>query len=176
MKNGTAVLCRRAMLLAAALIFGYIEAVLPPLFGISGFHIGIANIVVMTALISDGLKCAAAVNAARILLLQLLFGNIFALVLSLCGGMLAVAAMYFALKIRSVTPVGASALGGAVNNFAQTLVAAAVVGTVGVVKLLPFMLVIGTVTGALCGVIAAKTVEILSKTALFTDTRKSDEK
>lgn len=167
MKTSTKKLCRRAMLLAAAIIMGYIEAALPISFGISGFKIGLANLVILTVMRCEGLGTALLINILRILLLQLLFGNIYALCLSLAGGICATFAMYVALKLPSVTAVGASALGGSVHNAAQTVAAALIMSTAGIIKLLPILLVLGAACGILCGIAAAKCTDLLLRTPLF---------
>lgn len=168
MKNSALPLCRRAMLLAAAIIMGYIDSLIPiPIAGIAGFKIGIANCVIMLVIMTDGFLWALTINLARIFLLQLMFGNIFALCLSLCGGIFATVVMALALKCRFFSPIGVGALGGAVHNAAQLVCAAALLHTAGIIKLMPLLVLAGVAAGALCGFAAGLCKRHLTNTALF---------
>lgn len=61
-----------ALLAALALIFSYVEAIIPYNPGVPGIKLGIANIVALVALYQLSAKHAAAVNVIRILIAGLL--------------------------------------------------------------------------------------------------------
>ena len=63
---------------ALAMIFSYVEALLPPIFAaVPGVKLGLANVVVIFMLYCCGAWRAAAVSLIRVLLMALLFGNAF---------------------------------------------------------------------------------------------------
>ena len=74
--GGTRKLTTCALLAALALIFSYIEFLLPLSLGMPGIKIGLANIVVVLALYSLGPGYALILNLVRIALSALLFGNV----------------------------------------------------------------------------------------------------
>lgn len=142
-----------ALGLLTALCFGlsYIEFLLPfTEIGIPGVKLGCANICVMAALYIYGLREAAAINAARILLSWLFFGSFTGLVYSLCGGILSLLGMALLKKIDIFSPVGVSAAGGVLHNLGQILAAAALLGTA-VLGYLPVLVLCGTLFGAVNG-------------------------
>ena len=76
------------LLTALAMIFSYIEFLIPISIGIPGIKLGLANIVVVTALYVIKPQEAFLINVVRILLVGLLFGNSMSLIYSLAGGLL----------------------------------------------------------------------------------------
>ena len=76
-KTNTKALTTCALLAALALIFSYLEFLLPINAGLPGIKLGLANIAVLAALYQLGPGYALFVNLARIALAALLFGNMF---------------------------------------------------------------------------------------------------
>lgn len=74
------------MLTALAMIFSYIEAIMPFSIGIYGVKLGLANLVVLSGLYYLPHRDVFLVSITRIFLSTLLFGNIMALAYSLAGG------------------------------------------------------------------------------------------
>ena len=103
-----------AVLTALAMIFSYIEAVLPFNFGIPGIKLGLSNLVVLVALYSLGAGYAFAINLTRIILSGLLFSGVSAMLYSLSGGMLSFAVMFLLLK------TGLFSLEDPLNEFMHT--------------------------------------------------------
>ena len=60
---------------ALAMVFSYIEVLIPFNFGIPGVKLGIANIVVVTALYQLKAKEVFMISLVRIFLMGVLFGN-----------------------------------------------------------------------------------------------------
>ena len=79
-----------SMLLAFALILGYVEALIPLPFGMPGMKLGLPNLAVLLTMYRFGNKEALTVNGARVLLSGFLFGNFFCDPLQpfRCGGQL----------------------------------------------------------------------------------------
>ena len=91
-----------SMFAALALIFSYIEAILPFSVGIPGVKLGIANLVVIIALYEMGLRYALTINVIRIFVAGLLFNGLFGAVYSLAGGLLSLLIMWLLKKNRTV--------------------------------------------------------------------------
>ena len=73
------------VLTALAMIFSYIESIIPiPIPG-PGIKLGVANIAVVTILYVLGVKEAIVINLLRIVLTALLFGNLNSFLFSISG-------------------------------------------------------------------------------------------
>ena len=95
-----------------ALIFSYVEALIPFNFGIPGIKLGLSNLVILIALYRLGAGYAFTINMIRILLSGLLFGGVSAMLYSLAGGLLSFAVMFLLIKTKLFSPVGVSMAGG----------------------------------------------------------------
>lgn len=155
-----------AVMLGLCLLMGYLEAILPLNLGVSGAKLGITNFIILILLKQNGLKAALFINLARILIIGMLFGSIFSLSYSLFGGIASTLLMYFLTKVKSLSLVGVSAAGGAMHNFAQTLCAALMLRTPSVLRLSPFLLLLGMAAGIFCGVLAYIILRRLNKISL----------
>ena len=146
------------VLLAFALILGYVETLIPVSFGVPGMKLGLANLAVVLTLYLSGVKESFWIDILRIVLSGFLFGSMYSLLYSLAGGMLSFAAMAFAKKTGGFGVCGVSMTGGVFHNIGQLAVAAFVVETKGIFYYLPPLLVSGTVTGMLTGIISGQTL------------------
>lgn len=142
------------LLSALAIIFGWVEHMVPLLPSIPGIKLGLGNIVVVLALYRFGKREAFAVSLVKVLLSALLFGSVSGLAYSASGAALSFAVMCLIYKNEKFTPVGVSAAGGAAHICAQVAAAMILTSTVQLWRLVPPLLVSGVVTGALSGVVA----------------------
>ena len=142
-----------ALLSALALIFSYIEFLLPLSLGVPGIKIGLANIVVVLALYSLGAGCALAVNLIRIALSALLFGNLFSAVYALCGALFSLAVMLLLKKPDIFSLTGVSMAGGAAHNIAQLAAAAVIADSAKVFIYLPVLVLAGAAAGIFNGAV-----------------------
>ena len=146
-------LATAALMAALALIFSYIEAIIPINLGFPGIKIGFANIVVLMALYYLGPRYAFMINVLRIVVAALLFGSVFSGLYALAGGVFSFLVM-LALKktdIFSITAV--SMAGGAAHNMAQLAVAMAIVKTPQIALYLPVLLLTGAAAGIFSGIV-----------------------
>ncbi len=150
------------LLIALSFTLSYLEHLLPLPVGIPGVKLGLANLVVVTALYLLGAKKAFPVAVVRILLAGLAFGNAFSLLYSLAGGLLSFFVMLLGKRTK-LSPVGVSVAGGVSHNVGQIAVAAAVMRTARIVYYLPVLLGAGLGTGLLIGLIAAPVIRRLKK-------------
>ena len=142
------------LFVALAFVLSYIEFMLPMNIGIPGAKVGLANLVVMVALYTMGEKNAIALSIVRVLLVGLTFGNLSMMLYSLAGASLSLLVMLIAKKLNKFSMVGVSILGGVFHNVGQIIVAMLVLETESLLYYLPFLIVIGTITGVVIGIIA----------------------
>ena len=146
------------MFTALAMIFSYVEVLIPINLGIPGMNLGLANLVVVVTLYTMGAPMAFAVSMIRIVLVSATFGSLSAMLYSLAGGLLSFAGMILLKKIPNFSMVGVSVAGGLLHNMGQLIVAMAVVENIHLVSYLPPLMIAGTVTGMLIGIISGQVV------------------
>ena len=78
---------------ALALIFSYIETLIPINLGIPGVKLGLANLIIVIALYKIRLPEVYLLSVVRVLLSGLIFGNYFSIIYSLAGGLLSLTVM-----------------------------------------------------------------------------------
>ncbi len=149
-----------AVLTALAIIFGYIEFLLPLSFAMPGIKLGIANIVVVVALYTMGERYALLISLVRVLLSALLFGNVFSALYSLAGAVLSILVMIVLKKTGLFSVAGVSMAGGAAHNLGQLIAACFLMENVNVLYYYPVLLLSGLACGIGIGFIATP---ILSK-------------
>lgn len=144
-----------AMFAALALIFSYIEAILPLSTGIPGVKLGIANLVVILALYNMNFRYAMGINVIRILVAGLLFNGLFGALYSLAGGVVSLTVMWLLKRTGLFSMAGVSMAGGVAHNMGQLLVASALVSNLKMFVYLPVLMFSGIAAGILIGVTAS---------------------
>ena len=152
-----------AMLVAVAMIFSYVESLIPINFGVPGMKLGIANLVTVTGIYFLTLPEVLLVVVMRVLLIGFMFGNGMSIIYSLAGGILSVLVMTFLKKAKGFSEVGVSIAGGISHNIGQLIVASIVVENMKLVYYLPALLIAGTITGFLIGILSKKLLPIVKK-------------
>lgn len=143
-----------AALTALALIFSYIELLIPFSVGIPGVKLGLANVVALVALYTVGHSYALSINILRVILAGLLFGNVFSIIYSLSGALLSFGVMVLLKKTNQFSIVGVSMAGGVFHNLGQIAVAAMVVENSKLFYYFPVLLFAGMATGIAIGIVA----------------------
>ena len=136
---------------ALALIFSYVETLIPINFGIPGVKLGLANLVIVIALYKMKLTEVYLLSVVRVLLSGFIFGNYFSIIYSLAGGLLSLTVMALLKKSK-----GISVAGGVFHNVGQLIVAMLVVETFSVSYYFPVLLVAGLITGLVIGIVSAE--------------------
>ena len=138
---------------ALALIFSYVETLIPINFGIPGVKLGLANLVIVIALYKMKLTEVYLLSVVRVLLSGFIFGNYFSIIYSLAGGLLSLTVMALLKKSKGFSVMGISVAGGGVG---QLIVAMLVVETFSVGYYFPVLLVAGLITGLVIGIVSAE--------------------
>lgn len=144
-----------ALSVSFALILSFIESRIPAFVAIPGIKVGLANIAVIFVLYKFGIKEAIAVSAVRVLLVSVLFGSPVSLVYSISGAVLSLTVMFLIKKFTPLTELTVSVAGGITHNIGQIAAASVMLGTNVVVYYLPFLLLSGTIAGAVVGTASA---------------------
>lgn len=143
------------VLLTLAVVLGWVETLIPLPFGVPGLKLGLANAAVLLLLWRDGPGAAAAVNVARILLVNLLFGSPTALLYALFGAFLSLSAAALLRRTGRFGLPAVSAAAGVCHNIGQLAAACLLVGSAAPFGYLPVLIVAGGVCGYAVGLLSA---------------------
>ncbi len=152
------------LFIALAFVLSYVEYLFPFNIGIPGAKVGLPNIVIVTALYTTGIVDAFILSMVRVVLVGITFGNISMMIYSLAGAILSIAAMLIGKKINMFSVTGVSVLGGVFHNIGQIIVAIFVLETKSLLYYLPFLVIIGTLSGVVIGIISSLVAGRVSKT------------
>ena len=152
-----------AMLVALAMIFSYVESLIPINLGIPGIKLGVANLVTVTGLYILAPMEVLLVVILRVLLVGFMFGNGMSILYSLAGAALSMTVMTLMLKNTSFSLIGVSVAGGVSHNIGQLIIAMLIVQNASVFVYAPALLVAGVAAGV---VIGGLTNEILKRVQL----------
>ncbi|MBO5224482.1 MAG: Gx transporter family protein [Clostridia bacterium] len=156
-------LTRLALFTSLALILSLVESALPPLFWFApGAKLGLANLLSLIALFTDGVVGGYVVLAIRILLSQVFAGNFFALVYALPAGVISYTVQVLLVKlfIKKIGVVSISIVGGVLHNLTQTVIASLITG-VNLYSLVIYTLPMGFAAGLFVGISAYFTLKHL---------------
>lgn len=148
-----------SLLTVFALILSYLEGLVFSFIPIPGFKLGLANCISMLLISKKQYLAAISVNLTRILLSALLFGNFYSLLFSLAGAVLSTAVVLLFLRFHCFTFAGASTAAGTAHNVGQIIAAMTLLGTQGLIRLLPLLVLCGAITGFIAGIL----VNVFSK-------------
>lgn len=151
---------------ALALIFSYVETLIPIHLGIPGVKLGLANLIIVITLYKMGTKEAYVLSVVRIVLAGFIFANMFSILYSMAGGLLSLIVMAFLKKTDKFSVIGISMAGGVFHNIGQLIMAAIVLESLSITYYLPALLIAGVLTGFLIGFIANEMLKRLGKLQL----------
>ncbi|MDX1357576.1 MAG: Gx transporter family protein [Clostridia bacterium] len=155
--------------ISMALVLSFFEGLIPMNFGIPGVKLGLANIVALTALFILGPVYALAIQAGRVVLAALMFGNMAGLLYSISGGLLSIFAMILLYKIKRpfFTIVAISVFGAVFHNIGQITAASVIVSDLRISFYLPILLLSGVAAGIFVGFAGKYLIKGLLRTNLM---------
>lgn len=139
---------------ALALIFSYVESLIPFHIGIPGAKLGLANLVIVIVLYKMNVKSAYLLSVTRVVLSGFIFGSMFGILYSLAGGLLSLTVMAVMRRTQGFSVIGVSIAGGVFHNIGQLIVAMIVVESYSALYYLPALLITGLITGLMIGITA----------------------
>ena len=151
---------------ALALLFSYIESLIPFHIGIPGVKLGLANLIIVIALYKMNARQAFLLSVTRIVLAGFLFGNLFSILYSLAGGMLSLIVMILLKKQNGFSVMGVSVAGGVFHNVGQLVIAMLVTESLNLFYYVPVLMISGLITGIFIGIIANEMMKRLRRLRL----------
>ena len=146
---------------ALALIFSYVETLIPNMIGIPGIKLGLANLLIVFMLYKQGVKEAGVLSLVRILLSGALFGSLFSILYSLVGAIFSIVIMWLLKRANKFSVVGISMAGGVAHNIGQLVVACVVLESMNIAYYIPVLMVSGVLTGIVIGVLSNELIKRL---------------
>ena len=153
LRNSTKV-AYTAVLATLALIFSYIESLIPVNAYVPGIKLGLANVVSVVAIYLLSPVYAYMIVFIRTILSGFLFGNLFSIIYSLMGGILSVIVMSFLKKTDKFSIIGISVAGGVFHNIGQLIVAIFAVSQLKLYYYGPVLIISGIMMGIIVGVLS----------------------
>lgn len=144
---------------AIAIIFGYVESLIPFFAGIPGIKLGLANLAVLFILETYTWKEAALVSMVRILVIGFMFGNMFSILYSMAGAALSLTVMTLMKRFSGFSILGVSVAGGVSHNIGQLIIAALIVENTSLFYYAPVLLISGVITGILIGILTGEVIK-----------------
>ena len=140
------------LLSALALIFSYVEVLVPFNAGVPGIKLGLANLVPLIIMYRMDARYAFAANLIRVLLAGLLFSGLFAALYSLAGSCASFLVMYLLKKAGLFSVIGVSMGGGVFHNLGQLLVAILLISGPQLIHYMPVLILSGMTAGIIVGI------------------------
>lgn len=154
------------MFTALALIFSYVESLIPFHIGIPGVKLGLANLVIVVAMYKMEKRQVYLLAITRVVLAGFMFGNLFSIVYSLAGSLLSLTVMYELKKSEKFSVLGISVAGGVFHNIGQLIVAMIVLESLNLVYYAAVLLISGLVTGIIIGIVSGEVIKRMEKIQL----------
>ena len=151
------------MFTALALIFSYVESLIPFHIGIPGVKLGLANLVIVVAMYKMNKKQVYLLSVTRVVLAGFMFGNLFSIVYSLAGSLISLAVMYGLKRKESFSIMGISMAGGVFHNIGQLIVAMIVLESLNLVYYASVLLISGLITGIVIGIVSDEIMKRIKK-------------
>ncbi len=152
---------RMALFVALAMIFSYLEFLLPLPIPFPGIKLGLANLAIVVPLYLWGLFPALAISLLRIALVGITFGSLATLLYSLLGALLSLVVMAGLKRWNVFSVTGVSMAGGVCHNIGQLAAAALIVENIRLFYYLPVLLAAGALTGFAIGAVSAQVLKRL---------------
>ena len=142
------------MLTAIAMVFGYVESIIPLPIGIPGIKLGLANIVILFVIYRYGIREASLVSVARIVLSGLMFTGMWSILYGISGTVCAIMVMSLAKFRLKLSVITVSVLGAMAHISGQMVVAGLNVGFGPVAGYALYLLLASVIFGAIIGTIS----------------------
>ncbi len=142
------------MLLALMLVLGFVESQLPVAAGIPGIKLGLSNGVLIFAVYMLNAPTAYLLMGLKVLLSGLLFGSPSAMMYAFAGGLLSLTVMVLLSRIKGLSPVVISMVGGLSHNVGQVALAMVILNTPKLIYYMAILMVVGMITGLATGLAA----------------------
>ncbi len=151
------------MFIAVAMVFSYVESLIPVNVAVPGVKLGLANLVTIVVMFKMDVRSAWMISLIRVVLSALLFGNLSIMVYSLAGAVLSLLVMTLCMKLKIFGLLGTSILGAVSHNAGQIIMAAILMKSGNIMLYIPVLCISGTIAGICIGLAGAVLVRNLPK-------------
>ena len=151
------------MFIAVAMVFSYVESLIPVNIAVPGVKLGLANLVPIVVMFKMDVRSAWMISLIRVVLSALLFGNLSIMVYSLAGAVLSLLVMTLCMKLKIFGLLGTSILGAVSHNAGQIIMAAILMKSGNIMLYIPVLCISGTIAGICIGLAGAVLVRNLPK-------------
>ena len=151
------------MFIAVAMVFSYVESLIPVNISVPGVKLGLANLVTIVVMFKMDVRSAWVISLIRVVLSALLFGNLSIMVYSLAGAVLSLLVMTLCMKLKIFGLLGTSILGAVSHNAGQIIMAAILMKSGNIMLYIPVLCISGTIAGICIGLAGAVLVRNLPK-------------
>lgn len=151
------------MFIAVAMVFSYVESLIPVNIAVPGVKLGLANLVTIVVMFKIDVRSAWVISLIRVVLSALLFGNLSIMVYSLAGAVLSLLVMTLCMKLKIFGLLGTSILGAVSHNAGQIIMAAILMKSGNIMLYIPVLCISGTIAGICIGLAGAVLVRNLPK-------------
>ena len=151
------------MFIAVAMVFSYVESLIPVNIAVPGVKLGLANLVTIVVMFKIDVRSAWVISLIRVVLSALLFGNLSIMVYSLAGAVLSLLVMTLCKKLKIFGLLGTSILGAVSHNAGQIIMAAILMKSGNIMLYIPVLCISGTIAGICIGLAGAVLVRNLPK-------------
>ena len=139
-----------SLLIAIAIILGYLETFIPINFGIPGAKLGLANLIGLIALYR--FRDALIITLLRVFIIASVFTNYYMFLYSLSGALLSLVIMVLLKKTKLFSTLIISISGAIFHNLGQILVALIFYGF-NIIYYLPYLIILSLITGSVIGIL-----------------------
>lgn len=157
-------ICILGILISLSMILSYVESLVNIVPAIPGFKLGFANICVLFCLYKFNAKDAFIVLMLRVILVSFIFSNFSALIYSLSGALLALFTMVLLQKTKAFSVYAVSTAGAVMHNMGQLITACIVLNTKACLYYMPFLIIVGVISGFLMGIISGELIKKITFT------------
>lgn len=147
-------IARFSLLTALALLFGYLESLIPLVPQAPGIKLGLSNFVMLYAIFCWKKRYAFLLMVLKVALSGLLFSGIYGAAYGFCGGLLSVTGMVLLHRLPNLSVITVSACGGVLHNIGQMLLACLLISPAAALSYSPFLLISGLLAGTLLGILS----------------------
>ena len=155
---------RISALVAFSIVLNILESLIP-IFDIPGIKLGLANIVILTALYIYGFKEALFISLIRIIFVSILRTGLFSLYFSFFGALFSLLSMYI-LKKTKLSIIGVSVIGSIFHELGQILVAYVILNA-NILYYLPYLILISIITGIIIGYISKENIKFIENNITY---------
>ena len=165
MKDLKRAIPQMGILLAVAVLAGYIEMIIPADLLIPGVKLGLANSVILFILYRAGFKASLIISILRTVIIAFLFTSPSVLLYSFSAAVVSLIVMTLLRKSGLFSIYGISAAGGIVHNMTQLIIAGVIMLGIGAgfERIIFFYLPILIISGLAAGLFNAFIADILIK-------------